>query len=105
MSTMNTREIPLSDRQPAMKRMFDIAEVANMPPAEAGRYDISFESWLSSRDSYDTAQKKGTEKGKTEALAGVVAYMLQRGVGADEIEKTTGIAREVIEEVKKKSIC
>lgn len=101
MSTMNTREIPFSDRQPAMKRMFDIAEVANMTPAEAESYDISFESWLSSRDSYDTAQ----EKGKTEALAGVVSYMLQRGAGADEIEKTTGIAREVIEEVKRKNIC
>lgn len=109
MSTMNTREIPFGDRQPAMKRMFDIAEVANMTPAEAESYDISFESWLSSRDSYDTAQRegmeKGMEKGKSEALAGVVAYMLRRGVGTDEIEKTTGIAREVIEEVKRKNIC
>lgn len=109
MSTMDTREIPFSDRQPAMKRMFDIAEVANMTPSEAESYDISFESWLSSRDSYDTAQRKGVEygmaKGKAEALTGVITHMLQHGVGADEIEKTTGIAREVIEEVKRKTTC
>ncbi len=89
MSTMDTRKIPCGDRQPAMKRMFDIAEVANMTPAEAGSYDIGFGSWLSSRDSCDTAQRKGVEyglaKGKAEAL--------------------TGIAREVIEEVKRKTTC
>lgn len=58
MSTMDTRETPFSDRQPAMKRMSDIAEVASMTPAEAKSYDISSESWLSSRDSCDTAQRK-----------------------------------------------
>lgn len=108
-STMDTRDIPCGDRQPAMKRMFDIAEVANMTPAEAESYDISFGSWLSSRDSYDTAQRKGVEyglaKGKAEAQTGVITHMLQHGVGADEIEKATGIAREVIEEVKRKTTC
>lgn len=111
MSTMDTREIPFSDRQPAMKRMFGIAEVADMTPAEAGSYDIGFGSWLSSRDSCDTAQRKGMEKGveyglakgKAEAQTGVITRMPRHGVGADEIEKTTGIAREVIEEVKRKT--
>lgn len=129
MSAMNTREIPFSDRQPAMKRMFTIAEVANMSPAEAESYNISYLSWMTSCDMYDTAQRKGMEKGleegmekglekgmkkglaegeakgKIEALTGIISYMLQHGVDVDEIERTTGIARETIEEVKRKSIC
>lgn len=64
METMNSAEaIPFVDKQPAFRKMFTIAEVANMSEAELAAYNISQEDQWTANAVIDYAEKQGEERG------------------------------------------
>lgn len=96
MSTMETQTIPFGEQQPAIRRMFDIAEVAKLTPQEAERYNISFETWLSNRDAVNTAKDEGRAEGMAAGKAEIALKMLQRGDSASDIASLTGLTEAEI---------
>lgn len=90
LSNMETQKVPFSDRQPAFKKMFSIAEVAKMSPEEAERYNISLDAWRVSYDVYHTAisdgLKAGMEKGMAKGMAKGIAEGMAKGMAKGRAE-------------------
>ena len=77
--------------------LFEEAEIARFTKEELREYEASIMAYRDIKNSIDTAEKIGIEKGKIE----IVKAMLAGNMSIEQIMKFSGLTREKIEQLMK----
>ena len=78
-------------------RLFEEAEIARFTKEELREYEASIMAYRDIKNSIDTAEKVGIEKGKIE----IVKAMLAGNMPIEQIMQFSGLTREKIEQLQK----
>lgn len=90
-------ERPKALRDKVFDRLFEEAEIARFTKEELREYEASIMAYRDIKNSIDTAEKIGIEKGKIE----IVKAMLAGNMSIEQIMKFSGLTREKIEQLMK----
>lgn len=90
-------ERPKALRDKVFDRLFEEAEIARFTKEELREYEASIMAYRDIKNSIDTAEKIGIEKGKIE----IVKAMLAGNMPIEQIMQFSGLTREKIEQLKK----
>lgn len=90
-------ERPKALRDKVFDRLFEEAEIARFTKEELREYEASIMAYRDIKNSIDTAEKIGIEKGKIE----IVKAMLAGNMSIEQIMKFSGLTREKIEQLQK----
>lgn len=90
-------ERPKALRDKVFDRLFEEAEIARFTKEELREYEASIMAYRDIKNSIDTAEKIGIEKGKIE----IVKAMLAGNMSIEQIKKFSGLTREKIEQLMK----
>jgi len=99
--------IPEALQEKIFKKLFSVAELANLTPEQAQSYRDSLKYYQDIKNSIDTATEKGRAEGIKEGIQQgvenrnieIAKSMLQDGEPIEKIIKWTGLKREVIEKL------
>lgn len=90
-------ERPKALRDKVFDRLFEEAEIARFTKEELREYEASIMAYRDIKNSIDTAEKIGIEKGKIE----IVKAMLAGNMPIEQIMQFSGLTREKIEQLQK----
>ena len=90
-------ERPKALRDKVFDRLFEEAEIARFTKEELREYEASIMAYRDIKNSIDTAEKIGIEKGKIE----IVKAMLAGNMPIEQVMQFSGLTREKIEQLQK----
>jgi predicted transposase/invertase (TIGR01784 family) len=90
--------IPEKLQEKIFERLFKTAEIAKFNPEQVNSYEDSLKYYRDIKNSLDTAR----EEGKVEEKIEIAINLLKNGVDIQIIEKSTGLSKAEIENLKKK---
>jgi predicted transposase/invertase (TIGR01784 family) len=94
--------IPEELREKIFKKLFKTAEIAKFNPEQVISYEDSLKYYRDIKNSLDTAWEEGKVEGKIEEKIEIAINLLKNGVDIQIIEKSTGLSKAEIENLKKK---
>ncbi len=99
---------PVLLENPTIKKALDFAEIAAYSPAELRSYEANWDAIRTGStimyDKYHSGLEKGREEGREKAheeKLQIVRNLLLDGLKPESVAKNTGLALEIIEEIKK----
>lgn len=102
MKTLDEIPVPLS-KDAIFKKLFEIAEVSNLTPAEMSAYQKELKR---KRDNYSHDQhmlqkgiEQGIEQGEHKKAIEMAEKLIAKGVSSNEISELTGLSVKEIEEL------
>jgi len=102
--------MPESLQEKIFRKLFDVAELAKLPPEQAQSYQDSLKYYRDIKNSIDTAQEKGIQEGiqqgrqegrQEEKLEIAKNMLLKLHLDMDTVQKATALTKEELEEILK----
>ena len=99
------KNLPKLDRLPAkmkdivFEKLFKVAEIAMFEPVERETYEDSLKIYRDLKNSMDTAEQDGKEKGGKEKALEIAKKCKLRGMSNEEISDLTGLSKEEIDKL------
>ena len=92
-------ERPKELQERVFKRLFEQAEIASYSPEEYNAYEESLKNLWDIANGMEAAEKKGVEKGFSQAKLDMARMMIADGEPIEKIAKYTGLTPEQIVEI------